>query len=170
MQTLKPKPLTRENFLPFGDVIELEGQSPVLINSGNCQRFSDLATLDISKTGITGISLFNANAYTSPLTLTYVERHPLGSQAFLPTSLDPYLVIVAEDNNGEAQVPHVFYTNGYQGVNYHRNTWHGVLTPIVKQSLFAVVDYIGNENNLEEYSYPTPYLIDFAALISAQSN
>ena len=112
-------------------------------------------------TGAPGISLFDAKAYCSPHTLTYVERHPLGSQAFLPTSSDPYLVVVADDLAGAAQAPKAFITDGYQGVNYHRNTWHGVLTPIVRQSLFIVVDYIGEGNNLEEFKFQSPYLIHF---------
>jgi len=45
-------------------------------------------------------------------------------------------------------------------VNYRRNTWHGVLTPIVRQSLFVVVDYIGERENLQEYKFATPYLIE----------
>ena len=73
-------------------------------------------------------------------------------------------MIVAEDVKGAPQTPLVFYTDGYQGVNYRRNTWHGVLTPIVKRGLFAVVDYIGEENNLEEYTFSTPYHIEFASL------
>lgn len=166
MQTLKPEPLTSDAFKPYGDVIELGTKQPITINSGNCQRYSDLASLDIDASGKTGISLFDASAYSNPLTLTYVERHPLGSQAFLPTSSDPYLVVVADDNNDQAQTPKAFITNGFQGVNYHRNTWHGVLTPVIRQSLFVVVDYIGDENNLEEYEFAVPFLIDYSAVLT----
>lgn len=161
--TLRPRPLTAESFADFGDVIELANIEPIAINSGNCLRYSDLAALNIDDSGKAGISLFDAKAYTNPLTLTYVERHPLGSQAFLPTNTDPYLVIVAADNSGIAQAPEVFLTSGYQGVNYYRNTWHGVLTPIVSRSLFVVVDYIGDGNNLQEFEYATPHLIDFSS-------
>lgn len=166
MHTLKPEPLTHEAFRPYGDVIELAGVEPITINSGNCQRFSNLAALDIDQSGKTGISLFDAKAYSNPVTLSYVERHPLGSQAFLPTSSDPYLVVVAEDSNAQAQNPRVFITDGCQGVNYYRNTWHGVLTPITRQSRFFVVDYIGSQHNLEEYEFETPFLIDFSAALS----
>ena len=159
MNTLTVELLTREKFEAYGDVIEIAGNEPVSINSGNCQRYTDLARLDMCSTGASGISLFDAQAYCSPLTLTYVERHPLGSQAFLPTSSDPYLVVVADDLAGRAQTPKAFITDGYQGVNYHRNTWHGVLTPVVRQSLFVVVDYIGEGNNLEEFTFQSPYLI-----------
>ena len=165
MQKLTPQLLSKEKFQAFGDVIELQDKQPISINSGNCQRYSDLAALDICNSGKTGISLFDAKAYSNPLTLTYVERHPLGSQAFLPTSIDPYLVVVAEDVDGQAQRPKAFITSGYQGVNYHRNIWHGVLTPIVKQSLFVVVDYIGDGDNLEEYEFQSPFVIEFDSVL-----
>ncbi len=158
---LTPELLTKESFSDYGDIIEIADSTPITINSGNCQRYSDLATLDICESGVAGISLFDAKPYSNPLTLTYVERHPLGSQAFMPTNTDRYLVLVADDINGRAQTPKVFITDGYQGVNYKRNTWHGVLTPIVKQSLFVVVDYIGDGNNLEEFEFDSPYVINF---------
>ncbi len=165
MQTITPEILTKESFAAYGEVLELAGSKPVTINSGNCDRYHDLATIDVCDSGSAGISLFDAKVYANPLTLRYVERHPLGSQAFLPTSTDPYLVVVADDHNNKAQIPKAFITNGYQGVNYFRNCWHGVLTPIIKKSIFVVVDYIGDEQNLQEYSYDQPYLIDFSANI-----
>ena len=161
-QTLYPTELTADTFGDYGDVIELDGHDPITINSGNCQRYSDLARLDISASGRPGISLFDAKPYDSPLLLTYVERHPLGSQAFLPTSSEPYLVVVAQDSDEGPQRPDVFVTRGYQGVNYYRNIWHGVLTPIKSRSLFVVVDYIGGGENLQEYVFDTPYSIDFS--------
>jgi len=159
-EVLKPALLSKEKFAPYGDVIELDGNDPLSINSGHCLRYHDLAMVDVCNTGVAGISLFDAKAYDNPLTLTYVERHPLGSQAFFPTNNNPYLVVVAADQNNKAQRPVAFITNGTQGVNYRRNTWHGVLMPIVSQALFVVVDYIGDGDNLEEFTFKTPYLID----------
>ena len=165
MDTLTPKLLSKENFSSWGDVIEISGTDPVTINSGNCLRYTDLASLDICPSGVAGISLFDAKAYSNPLTLTYVERHPLGSQAFLPTCSDRYLIIVADDADGVRQTPEVFISNGYQGVNYRRNVWHGVLTPVVQQNLFVVVDYIGEGDNLEEFEFDQPYLVDFGSAL-----
>jgi ureidoglycolate lyase len=159
-----PELLTATAFSEFGEVIELDGHDPVLINSGNCHRYSDLASLDIASCGRPGVSLFDAKAYTNPLLLTYVERHPLGSQAFLPTSNEPYLVVVASDRNNVPQRPKAFITQGYQGVNYHRNIWHGVLTPVKSRSLFVVVDYIGEGDNLQEFHFDTPYKVDFSGV------
>ncbi len=159
MITLQYELLTAEAFKPYGDVIETNDAKPTSINGGNCDRYDNLASLDIDSSGTAGISIFDAKPYRSPLKLSYVERHPLGTQAFIPMTKDPYFVIVADDMDGKAQQPTVFLTNGKQGVNYGRNIWHGVLTPIVNRSLFTVIDYIGSENNLEEYEFETPYLI-----------
>ncbi|MEE9332994.1 MAG: ureidoglycolate lyase [Granulosicoccaceae bacterium] len=156
---LVPVPLTTEAFAPFGDVIETRGNDSYLINNGNCARFHDLSQPSVDGSGTTGISLFEAQHYAFPIALNLLERHPLGSQAFIPMSNKPYLVIVAADTEGRPDKPLVFVTNGKQGVNYFTNTWHGVLTPINQAALFAVVDYIGDGKNLEEYSLPDPYTI-----------
>jgi len=155
------QPLTAEAFAPFGDVIELSDTPSVMINRGNCARFHDLAKLSFTEGGEAGISLFQAKPYTLPHSLDLVERHPLGSQAFLPMQTQPFLVIVASDENGAPGKPLAFVTNGCQGVNYHRNTWHGVLTPVAEPGQFAVVDRIGgNGNNLEEFDIADPWLIE----------
>jgi ureidoglycolate lyase len=156
---LTPHSLDRIAFQPFGDILQAQDQPTVMINQGNCARYSDLARLDFAD-GKAGISIFHAKPYESPLTLAMLERHPEGSQAFIPLSEIPFLVIVAEDQNGSPGVPKVFISNGYQGVNYHRNIWHGVLTPIEGNGLFAVVDRIGAGKNLEEYWLEAPYLIE----------
>lgn len=161
MQLLKPEPLTAKAFEAYGDVLETANSPSISINSGNCLRYNNLASLDIDRSGTAGLSIFNAKPYANPIQLNYVERHPLGSQAFMPMSSDKYIVVVADDINGSAQQPKVFITDGTQGVNYKRNIWHGVLTPIVKQSVFTVVDYIGDGDNLEEFVFDTPYLIEF---------
>lgn len=169
-EVITPELLSSDKFSAYGDVIELTGKDPIAINSGNCLRYSDLASIDICQSGAPGISLFDAGAYANPLILTYVERHPLGSQAFLPTNNDPYLVVVAADLDGEALRPEVFVTSGYQGVSYRRNTWHGVLTPIIRQSLFVVVDYIGDGENLQEFEFAHPYEIDFSSIVNSTAS
>jgi len=170
VEKIIPQYLTAQAFAAYGEVIELAGAEAIPINSGNCLRYSDLVTLNICASGQSGVSLFDAQPYANPLALRYVERHPLGSQAFLPTNTDPYLIIVADDENDCAQRPKAFITSGYQGVNYFRNTWHGVLTPIVRQSLFVVVDYIGDGDNLQEHHFDVPFSIDFSAFISETHN
>lgn len=150
------QPLTAEAFAPFGDVIEATGAPDKIINQGLCGRHHDLAHMDFSD-GRAGISLFKAELRTLPLRLEMVERHPLGSQAFIPMSDDAFLVIVAQDLGGRPDTPIAFMTTPGQAINFARNTWHGVLTPLSGTGLFAVVDYIGTGNNLEEYWFDTAY-------------
>ncbi|MBB5515121.1 ureidoglycolate lyase [Rubricella aquisinus] len=158
-ETIRIAPLTADAFAPFGDVLDVSGAPDKIINQGLCGRYHDRAVLDFG-TGRAGISLFDAEPRRLPLTLEMVERHPDGSQAFLPMSHEPFLVVVAPDVNGQPGPPRAFLTTAGQGVNYHRGTWHGVLTPLHAPGLFAVVDRIGAGDNLEEFWFDRPYLID----------
>ena len=151
---IKTQPLTLTAFAPFGDVLEAAGDFR-LINAGLCQRFHDRAKIDIAG-GRTGISIFNSEPRTLPYTFDLIERHPLGSQAFVPMTPHPFLVIVATDTETP---PHAFLTDGSQGINLHRGTWHGVLTPLHAPGLFAVVDRIGAGDNLEKHRYATLWVV-----------
>lgn len=163
-RTLTPEPLTAEAFAPFGDVIETRGAPTAIINEGRCARFSDLARLDFAPPGRAGISLFRSEGVQLPYRFDLLERHPLGSQAFIPMSAAPFLVIVAPDEGGRPGSPRAFLTNGQQGVNYLRGTWHGVLTPLGRdQFLFAVIDRIAppddTGSNLEEWRSAIPWKV-----------
>jgi ureidoglycolate lyase len=158
-RTIRTEPLTAEAFAPFGDVLEVKGAPDRLINQDLCGRYHDRARLDFGTDGRAGISLFDAVPRALPYTLDMVERHPEGSQAFLPMTEAPFLVIVAPDADGVPGTPRAFLTAPGQGVNYHRGTWHGVLTPLSAPGLFAVVDRIGTTPNLEEHWFATPWTV-----------
>ena len=157
---IRIQPLTAEAFAPYGEVLDTAGAPDKLINQGLCGRYHDRATLDFTQEGSAGISLFKAELRALPYTLDMMERHPLGSQAFLPMSMDAFLVIVAPDVAGKPGTPLAFRTAEGQGINFHRNTWHGVLTPLSGPGLFAVIDRIGGEENLQGHWFGTPYTID----------
>ena len=160
MREIVLRPLTREAFAPFGDVIEAVGSDHFAINGGMAARYHDLARVDfIGERVRPMISLARSEPYALPLTLAFVERHPLGSQAFFPLTPNPFLVVVAEDLDGTAAEPLAFVTGPGQGVNIRRNAWHGILTPLQAVSDFVIVDRGGEGNNLEEYHYPAPFLI-----------
>ncbi|MCD1618619.1 ureidoglycolate lyase [Salipiger marinus] len=159
MTRIALQPLTAEAFAPFGDVLDTSGAPDRIINQGLCGRFHDRAALDFAD-GRAGISLFRAEPRQLPLVLDMVERHPDGSQAFLPMSEAPFLVVVAPDEGGTPGRPRAFLTQPGQGVNYHRGVWHGVLCPLSAPGLFAVVDRIGAGPNLEEHWFTEPYLIE----------
>lgn len=158
MTVIKTEILTADAFALFGDILELKSKPDQIINQGFCGRHHDLAQLDFS-TGRAGISLFNAEPRQLPYVLDMMERHPLGSQAFIPMTQSPFLVIVAEDIGNIPANPRAFITVPGQGVNLHRGTWHGVLTPLHSPGLFAVVDRIANDNNLQEHYFANAHKI-----------
>ncbi|RLL65021.1 ureidoglycolate lyase [Paenirhodobacter hankyongi] len=155
------EPLTAEAFAPFGEVLEAEGAPDRIINAGMCGRFHDRATLDFDTEtgGRPGISIFKAIPRALPYTFDLLERHPEGSQAFVPMTADPFLVIVAPDVGGRPGQPRAFVTSGAQAINFRRGTWHGVLTPLAEPGLFAVIDRIGTTANLEEVILDTPVTV-----------
>lgn len=153
------RPLTREAFAPFGQVIDAEGwENRYFINNGKCERCHEIATAEAAGAEARVIlSIFKGSPYPLPLKLTMVERHPFGSQAFMPLSQRPFLVIVAPDAPDGPGEPQAFITSPGQGVNYPRNLWHGVLTPIGQPQDFLVIDRAGIEKNLEEHHFADPY-------------
>lgn len=158
-----PAPLTPEVFAPYGDVLEVGGDFRA-INAGLCERYHDRAQMDFAD-GRAGISIFRAQLRALPYQFDLIERHPDGSQAFVPMSNDPFLVIVAQDI---ITPPLAFLSNGMQGINFHRGTWHGVLTPLSGDGLFAVIDRIGSGTNLQEHRFDAPFTVFQIADLAAR--
>lgn len=160
MKAISIQPLTRAAFAPFGEVIERDGAAHFPINAGKCMRYHDLATVETAGQAARAlISLLRGEPYALPLTLDMVERHPLGSQAFIPLSGNGFLVVVAEETEHGPAAPLAFRTAPGQGVNIRRNVWHGILTPLDTVTDFVVVDRGGDGVNLEEHFYPAPFRI-----------
>ncbi|NUB44643.1 ureidoglycolate lyase [Fertoebacter nigrum] len=158
-RTIRTEPLTQAAFAAFGDVLDASGPPDRLINAGLCGRYHDRATLDFGPDGRAGISIFYAQPRALPYALDLLERHPEGSQAFIPMTQHPFLVIVAPDDHGTPGIPRAFLTDGAQGINLHRCIWHGVLTPLAAPGLFAVIDRIGRTPNLQEHPLSDPWTI-----------
>ncbi len=160
MTTIRTQPLTADAFAPFGDVLQATGQPDRIINAGFCGRWHDRAHLDFGPDGRAGISIFDAQPRPLPYTCDLLERHPEGSQAFIPMHQNEWLVIVAPDAGGAPGRPLAFLAGPGQGVNLHRGTWHGVLTPLHAPGLFAVIDRIGDTPNLQEFKLDPPIVVD----------
>ena len=157
-ETIAIQQLDAAAFAPFGDVLDTSGEPDRIINQGLCGRYHDRARLDFGD-GRAGVSLFKAEPRALPLELEMVERHPDGSQCFIPMSEHPFLVIVAPDDGGTPGRPRAFRTAPGQAVNVHRGAWHGVLTPLFAPGLFAVIDRIGAGANLEEHWFDAPWFV-----------
>lgn len=160
---LKAEPLTAEAFAPFGDVIQIAGHAARIINEGTCERFDDLAPVDVlANGGKPLISIFKAAPRLLPFEVRVLERHPLSSQAFYPLDGTPFLVVVAE--HGNAGTPwsgrvRAFRAAGNQGVSYRRNTWHHALLAIEQTSHFLVVDRGGPGENCDEVAVNPAVLV-----------
>ena len=152
---LKPEALTAAGFAPFGDVLDAtELKETLSINYGQTQRYHRLASVDIaSQAGPPIISIFRSQPVSLPFTVAVLERHPLGSQAFMPLSGFPYLVVVAPPGKLDMQNLKVFLAGPGQGVNYHRGTWHHYNLALQGQSDFLVVDGAG-AGNFDEIRLP----------------
>ena len=160
MKVIEIQPLTSGAFACFGEVIEMDGADNFPINAGKCTRYHDLAKIETTgEKARPMISLLRGEPYPLPVVLKMVERHPLGSQAFIPLSQNPFLIVVARETANGPSEPLAFRTRPGQGVNIGRNVWHGILTPLEGVSDFAVVDRGGEGVNLEEHFYAEPFLI-----------
>jgi ureidoglycolate lyase len=161
MHSLTIQPLTADAFAPFGDVIEPRDDAKVFINNGTTERFHALTSAEAAGTDARVIiNIFRGQPRAFPYSVTMMERHPFGSQSFSPLNGQSFLVVVAEDQNGEPGEPQVFLAQHGQGVNYHRNVWHHPLMTLQEVGNFLVVDRLGEELNLQETDYLQAYVIE----------
>jgi len=146
------EPLTREAFAPFGDVIEIRGARHFPINRGAIERYHDLAALDIDADGRAIVSIMACNrASHLPYRVEVIERHPVGSQAFVP--MDPVRMIVAVIEPGDDPDPRklrAFVSDGRQGVNYRAGVWHMPLIAEREGQQYLIVDRAGPGANCDE--------------------
>ena len=146
---INPKPINKSNFLKFGEVISTENIKPVKINNGYAQRFDGIANLDTKdQNGETTISIFSALKRTFPMKIDMMEKHPLGSQAFIPMKETTFLCLVApEGERPDINKIESFVIPPGKGVNFKAGTWHFPLISTEDMN-FLVVDRTGSGNNL----------------------
>jgi ureidoglycolate lyase len=151
---LKPVPLTAERFAPFGDVIETSASLKQPMNDARFERFGNLAKVDVDagSGGHVAISIVRSKTPTTmPYQFDLVERHSLGSQAFIPLAPFSFTVVVAPAGESvEVADLRAFVTNGSQGINYHRGVWHMPLIATAAGLRFVVVDRTPGDGNCEE--------------------
>ena len=147
--SINPKPITKENFSKFGDMITTDDIKPIEINEGYAKRFDGIANLNTSKNnGETTICIFSALKRSFPMKIDMMEKHPLGSQAFIPMKQTTFLVLVApEDIKPNLNKIEAFIVPPEIGVNYNPGTWHFPLIATEDMN-FLVVDRKGSGNNL----------------------
>ena len=146
---IKPIPITRENFKKFGDMITTADIKPLEINNGYAKRYDGIANLNTKKgNGESNISIFSALKRSFPMKIDMMEKHPLGSQAFIPMKETTFLVFVApEGDKPELNKIESFIVPKGIGVNYNPGVWHFPLISTEDMN-FLVVDRIGDGDNL----------------------
>lgn len=152
MLELKAEPLTPEAFAPFGDVIDTRTADYFPINAGRTRRYHDLAKVEtLGEQARTLISIFVSQPVSLPLELDFLERHPQGSQAFMPLHGERFVVVVAPPGDSiDPDEVRAFVTDGRQGVNYRAGTWHAIQSVLEREGEFLVVDRGGEGNNCDE--------------------
>lgn len=157
---LETRPLNRQTFAPYGDVIEADPSTRRLINGGMTERFHALGRPVVAGgEGRMIFNIFRSQPCRFPYAITMMERHPYGSQSFTPLCGRPFLVAVSDDEDGRPGRPQVFLAGAQQGVNYFPNIWHHPLMALGEVSDFLVVDRDNPAENLEEFSFDKPFHI-----------
>ena len=150
--SLRPEPLTADGFAPFGEVIEAALDVASAMNDARFERFDELCTIDFEAGGRVGVGIASCREPSVlPLRVDRVERHPLGSQAFIPLQSCKMVVVVAPPGDTvDAADLKAFVTRPRQGFNYHRGTWHMPLIAFAAAVQFLVIDRGGDEPNCDE--------------------
>lgn len=142
---LRVEPLTAEAFAPFGEVIEArDGRADFTINAGNAERFHKLARIDASASGgVPYVSIVRVQPSALPMTIRMLERHLLGSQAFIPLDARRFLVVVAPAGDWPlVDRMRCFIAGRGQGVNYRSGTWHHPVIGLDAITDFLVIDRV----------------------------
>jgi len=162
--TIQIQLLTSENFARFGEVISCQGNDYFHINDAHTERYHALVMTEIIGDAKAGISIFrNIKSTQIPFEISMLERHPNGSQAFIPMQGQKFLIVVApslDTNTPDLSQLCAFITDGTQGINYRAGTWHHPLLTLEAPSDFAVVDRIGTGHNCDVYQFPETFKIE----------
>ena len=146
---IKPKKITRKNFQKFGDLISVKKKKSININDGYAKRFDNLCRINTSsKRGKTIMSIFSAKKRKFPMNINMMEKHPLGSQAFIPMKETTFLAFVAPEGDKPdlTKIESFIIPKGI-GINYNPGIWHFPLISTEDMN-FLVVDRLGEGDNL----------------------
>ncbi len=162
MIRLQAEPLTADRFATYGDVIASSRSASEPMNAARFERFDDLCKVDIADDGRVAVSIARCRTPTClPLRVDMLERHPLGSQAFIPLSPCRMVIVVAPPGESiDSSALRAFVSNGRQGFNYRRGTWHMPLISFEAGQEYLIIDRGGDAPNCEEHVLDDAVLLD----------
>ena len=157
---IKPKKITRENFSIYGELISKENIKPMNINNGYAKRFDDLVNINFEKNnGKINISVFQATKRSFPMQIDMMEKHPEGSQAFIPMKESVFFVFVApRGEKPEIDLIESFLIPKGTGINYKPGVWHFPLISTENMD-FLVIDRKGTDENLVIHKFKNEKII-----------
>jgi len=156
----KPINITKENFSEFGDLISSKNINPIDINDGYAKRFDDLAKVNtIKDQGKTCVSIFSSLKRSFPMKIDMMEKHSLGSQAFIPMKETVFLSFVAPAGD----TPNISKIKSFiippnTGINYKPGIWHFPLIS-TEDTNFLVIDRKGSGENLTIHNFAKEEII-----------
>jgi ureidoglycolate lyase len=138
MHRLHIQPLSRENFAPFGDVIDAPAGFGAQVNEGSARRFDRVASLENLRpnTATLNIAYFACAPRTLPFVVSTLEKHPRSAQLFVPLQVQRYIVLVTAPGEAPSE-PHAFLARAGQGICYRAGTWHHTLLALDAPASFA---------------------------------
>jgi ureidoglycolate lyase len=160
-RTLTLEPLTAQAFAPFGDVIERRQDKQLPMNADRFQRYNDLAAVDVGdEADAVNVSIIDCVVVSElPYAIEVLERHPKGSQAFIPLGGEAFVVVVAPPGDTpDLAALKAFRVDGRQGINMRRGVWHIPLIGFRKGQTFLIVDYKGG-NNCDTHTLDAPVML-----------
>ncbi len=157
---IKPKKISKQNFRKFGDLIDTKRKKFININNGYAKRFDNLGNINTGKLkGLSIMSIFAAKKRSFPMNIKMMEKHPLGSQAFIPMNDASFLIFVApKGKKPKISKIESFVVPKQTGINYKPGIWHFPLISL-KNMNFLVIDRKGKGNNLIIHNFKKEEII-----------
>ena len=150
--------IDRDTFAPYGELIDCDSAIIYECNQGRAIRYHDLLkNLDVTdKSGKVGLSIYKSIPSLIPFEVEVMECHPLGTQAFIPMTMDAqsrYLVAVAPAGDLNPALITAFIVEGQLGINYKKGVWHLPIVALDGDMDFLTIDRIGPEKNCDEVKF-----------------
>lgn len=133
MRTITIAEFTMDAFAPYGDLLLTPTTPP---------RQDRAVTLQNTRpTASANLALIRSEVMDGLMPLRRLERHPHSNQAFLPLSVEAYVVVVAPDCDGRPDEPRIqaFRVPGHAGINYRAGAWHAHMMTLRAPGTFAML-------------------------------